>query len=181
MPKSLRITIVILVVLFVVACLLLDAVANQKDVYDLVIPDRQPDILTNNEEDMIHVVNLKVENVLDSELYWLARGMQEEAGINWSDEDILKIGTVIANRKDSPYYPDTFKGVLLDEGQYQPFMGKYELTKPDDHYIYLAMRIMEGYRSFDGDVIFQALFVQGTEVVDKVYDYTLETTTYFCR
>lgn len=123
---------------------------------------------------------------LDSEIYWLARGMQEEDGIEWSDEDILKIGTVIANRKEDPRFPDTYKAVLLQEGQYQPFFGyvegESELTKPEDHYIYLAGLIMEGYRSWeDPSVIWQACFFQGTEIVDTVYDPYLGSTTYFCR
>lgn len=182
MPKSIRVLIAIIVLLVIVVILLADSVIAQKDIYDVVVPDRmEATEESNNTEDTIHLVELRAADILDSELYWLARGMEEEDGVSWTDSDILKIGTVIANRKDSPYYPNTYKEVLLDPGQYAPFDHGYTLRKPNDHYIYLAMKIMEGYRSFDSDVVFQALFVQGNEVVDSVYDYTLGSTTYFCK
>jgi hypothetical protein len=124
----------------------------------------------------------KEDEMMDSELWWLARGMQEEAGVDWSDEDIAKIGTVIMNRVESDLFPNTVKEVLLQDGQYQPFFGDYTLQKPDERYIYLAWVILDGYRSWDDpDVIWQATFIQGNQVVDSVYDSYLGSTTYFCK
>jgi hypothetical protein len=124
----------------------------------------------------------KEDEMMDSELWWLARGMQEEAGVDWSDEDIAKIGTVIMNRVESDLFPNTVKEVLLQDGQYQPFFGDYTPQKPDERYIYLAWVILDGYRSWDDpDVIWQATFIQGNQVVDSVYDSYLGSTTYFCK
>ena len=131
------------------------------------------------EEPIVVQVGYPKTDILDSDIYWLARGMDAEDGINWSDEDILKIGTVIANRRDRSDFPNTYREVLLQDGQYQPFMGDYTIDKPDNHYIYLAMKIDAGYRSFDPDVVFQATFIQGP-VADAVYDGYLGSTTYFC-
>ena len=122
------------------------------------------------------------DEMMDSDLWWLARGMQEEDGIDWDSKDILKIGTVIMNRVASEYFPNSVKEVLLEEGQYAPFFGEYELKKPDDVYIHLAQILMDGYRSWDDPaIVWQACFVQGEEVVDSVYDPYLGSTTYFCK
>lgn len=118
----------------------------------------------------------------DSDLYWLARAMQEEDGPNWPDAFVMMIGEVVLNRVGHDGFPNTVKDVVLQEGQYEPFFQPFERFTPGQRYIRLARRLMAGERIIDDpDVIWQALFPQGSQTVVTVYDEDLQTTTYFCK
>jgi len=121
------------------------------------------------------------EQMYDADVFWLARIIQAESGDNWSDEDCMKIGEVALNRVASPDFPNTVKEVALQDGQYEPFFH-YEFWIPDPIYIWYAARLMNGERVLnDPDVVWQALFVQGNEVVDVIYDKDLDNITYLCK
>lgn len=119
---------------------------------------------------------------LDSDLYWLARVMEAEDGLHWTDWQIMMIGEVVLNRVESSHFPNTVKEVVLQEGQYEPFFGGYTLEEPGVMYLHLAKRLMRGERVLcDKNVVWQALFPQGDDTYVTVYDRALNTTTYFCR
>ncbi len=121
------------------------------------------------------------EQMYDSDIFWLARIIQAEGGAHWSDEDYMKLGEVALNRVASPDFPNTVKEVALQDGQYEPFFN-YEFWIPDPVYIWYAARLMNGERVLnDPDVVWQALFVQGDEVVDVIYDQDLNNITYLCK
>ena len=118
----------------------------------------------------------------NSNAHWLAMALQVESGINWPDWAVMMIGDVILNRVDSPRFPNTIREVLLDPGQYSPFMGNFEMFMPETRYIMLAERLLEGEHSLkDREIVYQSLFEQGSVTVVSYYDEVLDTTTYFCK
>lgn len=114
----------------------------------------------------------------------MARILERETGIDWPDNAVLMIGEVVMNRVNSPLFPDTVKDVLYQTGpvQYAPvYAGDWDFT-PSERYVRLAWRVLEGERPLnDPDVIWQALFPQGSEIVAFYTDPILGTTTYFCK
>ena len=110
---------------------------------------------------------------------------QEAGGDACSDETRLAVGTVVMNRVADPRFPDTISGVLTQKGQY----GRLYWTglvwadraskAAEKHAVARAYRcaekILEGYRSFGADVIWQAEFSQGSEIV------AFQDGLYFCR
>lgn len=110
---------------------------------------------------------------------------QEAGGDYFSDETRLMVGTVVMNRIADPRFPDTMYGVLTQEAQY----GTLHWTGPvwpsrashatEAHAVErayaIAERILLGERALPDDVIYQAEFAQGTEVV------AYQEGMYFCR
>ena len=117
----------------------------------------------------------------------LAKIMDAEDGIDWPDPMVLAVGEVVLNRVASPDFPNTVREVLYqDDGgfiQYAPVhTDEWETAVPDEHYIELAEKLLDGYRVLkDEDVVYQALFTQGSETVFSYTDAQLGTTTYFCK
>lgn len=66
----------------------------------------------------------------DSDLYWLARLIEAEAGAEPMQTKIA-VGDVIVNRVHSSDYPDTVKGVI-----FQHAYGVYEFTSVENGWIY---------------------------------------------
>ena len=110
---------------------------------------------------------------------------QEAGGDYYSDETRLMVGTVVMNRIASDLYPNTMYEVVTQYGQY----GKLYWTGPvwpsrashhtEAHAVerayQIAERILLGERTLPDDVIYQAEFAQGTEVV------AFQNGMYFCR
>ena len=102
-----------------------------------------------------------------------------------SDDTRLKIGTVIVNRKADPRYPNTIYEVLTEKGQYNTFhwtgvvwperAGYASEAHAVARAYAIAERILLGERAFEEDVVFQAEFIQGEEVVAH------QDGMYFCR
>lgn len=120
------------------------------------------------------------------ELEYLALVIYQEAGADYcSDETRLMVGTVVMNRVADPRFPDSIRGVLTQEGQY----GRLHWTglvwadraslaveaHAAERAYKCAEKILSGYRSFGSDVIWQAEFVQGSEIV------AYQDGIYFCR
>ena len=123
----------------------------------------------------------------EAELEMLALVIYQEAGGNFcSDSTRRMVAEVVLNRIDHPMYPNTMEDVLLQYGQYGrlhwtglvwPKMSQYEAER---HAVERAYRIAEDvltsdYRMLPGDVLFQAEFPQGTEIVVE------QDGLYFCR
>ena len=118
----------------------------------------------------------------DSDIHWLAMALQKESGVDWPDWAVIMIGEVVMHRVAWHECPDTIKGVLLQPGQYEPFFGDFEPFMPEQRYIELAKRVMSGESYLtDPDILYQALFPQGSQTVVTYYDPVLGTTTYFCK
>jgi hypothetical protein len=115
----------------------------------------------------------------------LAKIMQAEAGVDWPDWAVMCIGEVVLNRVASSDFPDTIHDVLhqVDPVQYEPVhTGAWESMEPDEDYIDLARRLLDGERVLNNpDVVWQALFPQGDRTVMTFHDKILNTTTYFCE
>ena len=120
------------------------------------------------------------------ELEMMALVIYQEAGSDdCSDETRLMVGTVVMNRVADSRFPDTLYEVLTQRSQY----GRLHWTglvwperasnSNEAHAVARAYecaeRILLGERFLPDDVIWQAEFIQGTEVVAH------QDGMYFCR
>lgn len=117
---------------------------------------------------------------------YLAMAIYQEAGADYiSDETRLMVGTVVMNRVADPRFPDTIYEVLTQKRQYGRFYWtglvwpERASQKVEEFAVARAWacaeKILNGYRAFDSDVIWQAEFVQGSEIV------AYQDGIYFCR
>lgn len=122
----------------------------------------------------------------DLELEQLAITIYNEAGADFcSDSTRMMVGTVVMNRVADSRYPNSIEEVLLQKSQYSDFswngirwperaskdVEAHAVARAYD----CALRILEGERVLPADVIYQAEFEQGTEVVAH------QDGMYFCR
>ena len=132
------------------------------------------------------VPTVETPSYTEEELEMLALVIYQEAGSDvCSDETRLMVGTVVMNRVVDDRFPDTMYEVLTEENQYGelhwtgivwPEKATYscEIHAVERAYD-IAERILMGERAFSEDVVWQAEFVQGTEVV------AYQDGLYFCR
>ena len=122
----------------------------------------------------------------DEELEMLALVIYQEAGADaCSDDTRLKVGTVVMNRVADDRFPDTIYEVITAPYQYGRLhwtgivWPDRASTEPEAHAVeraYLcAERILQGERFLPSDVVFQAEFTQGVEIVSEQDGF------YFCR
>ena len=110
---------------------------------------------------------------------------QEAGGDNCSDETRLMVGTVVLNRVADDRYPDTIADVATEYKQYGRLYwtglkwpkraDKAEEAHAVKRAYDCATQLLDGYRALPEDVIYQAEFIQGTEVVAHQDGF------YFCR
>lgn len=116
------------------------------------------------------------------ELMWLARIIEHEAGgsgisLEWR----MCVGEVVLNRVASPEFPNSIEEVIFEPGQYAGMDSEEfrERLNPDEDSAEAALRLLQGERLMEPQVVFQANFKQGSGVYtlyySKVYGYT-----YFC-
>lgn len=122
----------------------------------------------------------------EEELELLACTIYCEAGSDSiSDETRLMVGQVVINRVNSPDYPDTIEEVLTQRGQYGRFFwtgvvwpsraGRALEAHAVERAYDCAERVLGGEWLLPTDVIYQAGFVQGREIVAQAPGF------YFCR
>lgn len=122
----------------------------------------------------------------EEELEMLALVIYQEAGADYcSDETRLMVGTVVMNRVADSRFPNTIYEVLTQRAQYGrlhwtgivwPARASYKSEAHAVERAYqFAERILLGERALPEDVIWQAEFKQGTEVV------AYQDGVYFCR
>ena len=120
----------------------------------------------------------------DEDVIMLAKIMDAEDGLYWPDWAIMAIGEVVLNRVESPEFPDSIHDVLyqVDPIQYAPvFYESWSTANPSSKYVELAYRLVNGERVLcNTQIVYQALFEQGRQVVISYRDVYLGTTTYFC-
>lgn len=111
----------------------------------------------------------------------VARVVQGEAGnCPWMHQ--VAVAAVVCNRVKSPYFPDTVREVVAAPGQYTTlYLTGFEKTSRQCYEA--AKKALDGDSGVPDDVIWQAEFVQGTEVwwrseVDTGWWHSV---TYFCR
>lgn len=122
----------------------------------------------------------------EAELEALALVIYQEAGGDaCSDETRIMVGNVVMNRVADERFPDTIEEVLLAKRQYGrlhwtglvwPERASQSVEAHAVERAYdCAKRVLEGERLLPDDVIWQAEFVQGTEIVAQQDGF------YFCR
>lgn len=122
----------------------------------------------------------------DEELEMLALVIYQEAGGDaCSDETRLMVGTVVINRIADERFPDTMYEVITAKSQYgrlhwTGLVWPERASNPGEAHAVeraytIAERILQGERALPEDVIYQAEFQQGTEVVAQQDGF------YFCR
>ena len=135
--------------------------------------------LSRNEK----IIALEMEHIpiAFDDLNLLSKIMYAEAGSVWLDDDWrLCVGEVVLNRVASPEFPNTIREVLDQPGQYYgPNSAYLAQLLPDRNCAVLAQRLLEGYRSMEPSVVFQANFQQGSGVYLARCDSQLGW-TYFC-
>lgn len=111
----------------------------------------------------------------------VARVVQGEAGgCPWMHQ--VAVAAVVVNRVNSPYFPDTARGVVASPAQYTTlYLTGFEQTTRQCYEA--AKKALDGESGVPEDVIWQAEFIQGREVwwrsdVDTGW---FKSTTYFCR
>lgn len=110
---------------------------------------------------------------------------QEAGGDACSDETRFMVGNVVLNRVADPRYPDTIVEVATQRQQYgrlywTGLVWPERATLPQEWHAVkraydCAELLLEGERVLPDDVIYQAEFIQGTEVVAEADGF------YFCR
>ena len=122
----------------------------------------------------------------DEELEALAIIIYQEAGGDaCSDETRSMVGTVVMNRVESDLFPDTIQEVATQKRQYgrlywTGLIWPERASNPGEANAVqraydCARAILEGERALPEDVIWQAEFPQGTEIVAH------QDGLYFCR
>lgn len=122
----------------------------------------------------------------DQELEMLALVIYQEAGSDkCSDETRLMVGTVVMNRIADERFPDTMYDVITERSQYgrlhwTGIVWPERASSPNEAHAVeraytIAERVLEGERSFGEDVVWQAEFIQGNEIV------AYQDGMYFCR
>ena len=120
------------------------------------------------------------------DLELLALAIYQEAGADYcSDETRMMVGSVAMNRVEDDRYPDTIYEVLTQKSQYGrlhwtgPVWPERADRKEEAHAVAraytIAERILQGESVLPEDVIYQAEFPQGSEVV------AYQDGIYFCR
>lgn len=129
---------------------------------------------------------VKVSNAsyTQDDLYCLAAVIWQEAGASYcSDRLQLLVANVVMNHVESPYFPNTIRGVITRKGAYgRMYWDGVSIPRANDPITKAAIdrcyanakKILEGYRILPSSVIYQAGFVQGSSV------YTYEEGMYFC-
>ena len=108
----------------------------------------------------------------------LARAIYAEAGCSWIPDDVqLSVGSVVLNRVQSGYYPDTIEGVLYDPGQYVP--SSLYAAEPDERAYRNADALLSGGSVLPANVLGQNGWGIGDGIYDTYYDETLGSTIYF--
>lgn len=105
----------------------------------------------------------------------LARVINGEAGAEYvSDETRYYVGSVVLNRVESEYYPNTIEEVVFQRGQYEcTWNGMYD-RQPTEACYRIARDLLINGSKLPNNVLLQANFVQG----DSIYAYM--DTIYFC-
>lgn len=110
---------------------------------------------------------------------YLSKIIHHEAGASYvNDYTRYMVGVVVMKRVKSPYFPNTIKGVLLQDNprQYMP-QWEFDRVVPNKKSKQVARKLLKGghkaLRNYPDSLVYQANFIQGS-----VYRYS--DGVYFC-
>ena len=116
-----------------------------------------------------------------ADLDLLSRLIYAEAGCTWIPDWVQRmVGSVVLNRVESQYYPDTIREVIYQPGQYAPTWDGSLQKTPDARTIENARYLLEHGSICPENVVGQNSIVTGSGVYRSYYDSILGTTIYFC-
>ncbi len=116
-----------------------------------------------------------------ADLDLLSRLIYAEAGCAWIPDWVQRmVGSVVLNRVESQYYPDTIREVIYQPGQYAPTWDGSLQKTPDARTIENARYLLEHGSICPENVVGQNSIITGSGVYTSYYDQVLETTIYFC-
>ncbi len=112
--------------------------------------------------------------IKQSDIDLLARLMTAEQGYGADERDYYLTGSVVINRMNMERYPNTLQDVIYDYGQYQCVENGH-INRPYDEVAYqVAEELLVYGTEIPEDVIYQAEFIQGSDIYDK------RNRTYYC-
>lgn len=110
----------------------------------------------------------------------LARILYLEAGSNWIPDWVLEYcGSVVINRLNHWYYPNTLEGVLSQRSQFSSYGARYSIT-PTERCYTIARGLLEGGSTIPEDIVYFAAFRQGSYVYEVYYNTGPGDNLYFC-
>lgn len=130
-----------------------------------------------NEVEKEEVLSCKesTKNFSDEDLNLLAHLIMAESGSDWCEDEMLyMVGSVALNRIDSDLFPDSLYEVIYEEGQYSSATNGGLEKDPTDRCYRIAEELLTNGSILPKNVVFQAEFIQGTEIYKKVQNM------YFC-
>ncbi len=117
----------------------------------------------------------------EEDLDLLARLIYAEVGCTWIPDWVQRmVGSVVLNRVESSYYPDTIREVIYQPGQYAPTWNGSIHWTPDARTIENARYVLENGSICPSNVVGQNSIITGSGVYKSYYDSILGTTVYFC-
>ena len=117
----------------------------------------------------------------EEDLDLLSRVIYAEVGCSWIPDWVQRMtGSVVLNRVNSKYYPDTIREVIYQPGQYSPTWDGSIDKKPDERTVKNAKYLLEHGSICPANVVGQNSVVTGSGVYRSYYDSVLGTTVYFC-
>lgn len=116
-----------------------------------------------------------------ADLDLLSRLIYAEAGCTWIPDWVQRmVGSVVLNRVESEYYPDTIREVIYQPGQYAPTWDGSLQKTPDARTVANARYLLEHGSICPENVVGQNSVITGSGVYRSYYDSILDTTIYFC-
>ena len=116
-----------------------------------------------------------------ADLDLLSRLIYAEAGCTWIPDWVQRmVGSVVLNRVESQYYPDTIREVIYQPGQYAPTWDGSLQKTPDARTIENARYLLEHGSICPENVVGQNSIITGSGVYTSYYDQVLDITIYFC-
>lgn len=177
------VNIVIVGIVAVPSCILAYIECTER-VYTPVVDYEEPIYLTEITQEVtettiepIEIVEVTTpsDTVSIEDIELLAHLIYAEAGSSWiEDETLYYVGSVVLNRVNSEYYPDTLYEVIYQKGQYAcTWDGNIE-KEPTERCYEIAEYLLRNGSVLPEDVVYQASFKQGSGV------YSYQDNLYFC-
>lgn len=117
----------------------------------------------------------------EEDLDLLARVIYAEVGCTWIPDWVQRmVGSVVLNRVNSSYYPNTIREVIYQPGQYAPTWDGSINKTPDARTIENARYLLENGSICPANVVGQNSIITGSGVYMSYKDPILHTTVYFC-
>lgn len=138
----------------------------------LLVGEPAPTVAPNVE---VNTVAVQYDEVTEYNIDMLARLIYAESGSTWcSNKMQYYVGSVVLNRVNSPYFPNTIEEVIFSPGQYTCVKNGKLCSKYDDRTRLCAEYLITHGSMLPDNVVFQAQGKQGDGVYEKVQNM------YFC-